>query len=169
MVTDPAYRFPLTELHEFVTTELGGRMETTTRLLAGSSPSEYRDSMISLADRLSPLARAAILSGDGDVMARLTTADPGFAEAYRDHLRIHGCRILGFDLAQKALLEDPHAELVRVATQPPVDDPTPEAERLAAELRSSLDPTRSQRFDDLVAEARSTYPIREGAKPSTLE
>jgi pyruvate,water dikinase len=161
LVTDTAYLFPLAELHDFVTTELGGGMETATRLLAGSSPSEYRDSMISLANRLSPQARAAILSGGGDVMPRLATADPGFAEAYRDHLRIHGYRILGFDLTGKVLLEDPHAELVRAASQPPVDDPTPEAEQLAAELRSSLDSARSQRFDDLVAEARSTYPIRE--------
>ena len=94
-------------------------------------------------------------------MSRLARADSGFAEAYRDHLRIHGYRILGFDLTGEVLLENPHAELVRGATQPPADDPTPEAERLAAELRSSLDPTRSQRFDELVAEARSTYPIRE--------
>ncbi|MGI9584993.1 MAG: PEP/pyruvate-binding domain-containing protein, partial [Acidimicrobiia bacterium] len=44
MVTDPAYLLPLAELNRFVAAELDGTMETTTRLLAGSAPSEYRAS-----------------------------------------------------------------------------------------------------------------------------
>ena len=56
MVTDPAYLFPLSDLHDFVVAELGGGMETTTRLLAGASPSDL--------PRIACLAGASTLTGD---------------------------------------------------------------------------------------------------------
>lgn len=161
MATDPAYVFPLSDLHEFVEAELGLGMETTTRLLAGASPSEYRESVISLAAMLSSEGREVIIEAGPDVLGRLEAVDPAFAAAYREHLRIHGLRILGFDLMDKALLEQPDLELSRLATFAAHDDPTPDAERLAAELGASLDPVPAARFDELVAEARRTYPIRE--------
>ena len=161
MATDPAYLFPLSDLQEFVETELGLGMETTIRLLAGSSPSQYLQSLTALNEQLSSRGRNTILGGEGDPLDRLETTDPEFAAAYRAHLRVHGLRILGFDLADEVMLERPDLELSRLATLPPHDDPTPDAERLAAELRSTLGPDQAGRFDELVAEARRTYPIRE--------
>lgn len=164
MVTDPAYLFPLSDLHDFVVAELGGGMETTTRLLAGASPSEYRASLVSLAHQLSEATTAAIVAGTATTAAELAAIDPGFAAAYESHLRAFGLRILGFDLSAKVLLEDPALELSRLATLPASDDPSVAADELAAALRSSLGAEKAARFDGLIAEARDAYPIREGGE-----
>lgn len=161
MVTDPAYLFPLSNLHDFVVAELDGGMESTTRLLAGASPSEYQASLTSLGAQLSPEARASIIDGaTGEVEA----IDPAFAAAYQAHLRVFGLRILGFDLSTKVLLEDPDLELSRLATAPVHEDPSRGAAELAVSLRSKLGPQAAQRFDDLVAEARKEYSIRESGE-----
>ena len=159
MVTDLAYVLPLSDLHGFVEDRLGEGMATTIRLLAGASPSPYRTSATALAHRMSPELREAVLA-DPDP-TRLSRLDPDFAAAYEEHLRRHGMRILGFDLSARTLLERPDLELARLATLPEPTDPTPEAERLAAELRATLDADDAARFDELLAEARRTYPIRE--------
>jgi pyruvate,water dikinase len=164
MVTDPAYLFPLSDLHDFVVAELGGSMETTTRLLAGASPSEYQASLASLAHQLSPATTTAIIDGTATTAAELTPIDPAFAAAYESHLRAFGLRILGFDLSAKVLLEDPALELSRLATLPAADDPSVAAEELAAELSASLVAEKATRFGNLVAEARNAYPIREGGE-----
>lgn len=161
MVTDPAYLFPLSDLHDFLAAETGGGMELTTRLLAGASPSEYRESLASLAGLLSEEVRTAIINGTATTVLELEAVDPAFAAAYESHLRIHGLRILGFDLSAKVLLEDPELELSRLATLPQSDDPSLAAEQLAAKVRSSLTDDKVVRFDTLLTEARSAYPIRE--------
>lgn len=161
MITDPSYLVPLADLLEFVQTEEIGDIETVIRLVAGSSRADYRDSMAALAGALTPAARRAIASGNGDILDRLEEADPAFAAAYRAHLRVHGQRILGFDLFDRTMLENPRSELVRLVTLPPDEDPTPDAEALAADLRSGLDATSAATFGRLVATARATYPIRE--------
>ncbi|MFQ5555145.1 MAG: PEP/pyruvate-binding domain-containing protein [Acidimicrobiia bacterium] len=161
MITDPAYLLPLSELYDFVDLELSGDMETIARLLAGASTSEYRGSLRSLETRLTPQVRDAIAAGDGDPVDRLAHADPAFADAYRQHLRRHGTRIFGFDLAVPTLAEDPQAELSRLVALAPDTDATPDAELLAAELRSRLDEEAAGRFDRLLETARATYPIRE--------
>ncbi len=161
MVTDPAYLIPLSDLHDFVESTLGGGMEMTTRLLAGASPSAYRDSVASLAGSLSEEGRATIVGDDGDVVGRLEATDPDFVRAYRAHLHDHGLRVLGFDLSVRTLLEQPDLELSRMATLPPQDDAASGAEQLAAKLSASLEPPTAARFEQLVAEARHAYPIRE--------
>jgi len=161
MATDPGYLLPLADLLEFVGAAGLGGMETVTRLVAGSSRAEYRDSIAGLAQLLTPAVRDVITSGGTDVLDRLATADSTFARAYESHQREHGQRILGFDLLDPTMLEDPAAELARLVTLPADIDPTPDAEALAAELRSRLDSVAAQRFDALLGEARSTYPIRE--------
>lgn len=161
VITDPSYLLPLADLHDFVQRELGEGMECVTRLLAGSSRSEYRVSLRSLEERLTPELRTVILDGAGDVLGRLEETDPGFAAAYREHLRAHGARILGFQLVVPTLMEDPQTELSRLVSLPSDADPSIEAEGYAAEMRSRLTPDAAVRFDELVAEARKTYPIRE--------
>jgi pyruvate,water dikinase len=161
MATDPSYLIPLADLLDFLTANGLGGMEIATRLLAGSSRAEYRDSAEALAASTTPAVRSAVADGNGDVLARLEQADPGFARDYAEHLRDHGLRVLGFDLIDRTMLEDPGAELARLLTLPPSVDATPEAEALAAELRAGLDPDGAAKFDVLLAEARATYPIRE--------
>ncbi len=161
MATDPSYLLPLVDLLDFVEERDLGGMETTTRLIAGSARAEYRDSIAALAAGLTPAVRAAIADGNGDVLDRVAAADPSFAAAYEAHRREHGQRVLGFDLIDPTMLEDPGAELARLVTLPEDVDPTPDAEALAAKLRSRLDPSEAAQFDTLTAEARATYPIRE--------
>lgn len=79
--------------------------------------------MVALATALTPAARAAITEGGGEVLGRLTAADPAFAAAYRDHRRAHGQRILGFDLFDRTMLEDPAAELTRLVAAGQATDP----------------------------------------------
>lgn len=161
MATDPAYLFPLSELAQFVDDELGRGMETTIRLLAGSSPSAYHRSVADLRDRLGPAERETIAQG---MTSGLESLGGDFADAYEAHLANHGLRILGFDLRHETLLERPDLELSRIATLPPHTDPSIEAERFADDLRSSLTDRAMARFDALVAEARRTYPIREAGE-----
>jgi pyruvate,water dikinase len=161
MVTDPYYLVPMADLFDFVHTKGLGGLETVTRLLAGSSRGEYRDSLGSLAAALTPELRAEIADGNGDLFERIAAIAPAFAAAYRRHLRAHGQRIMGFDLIDRTMLEVPAVELGRLVTLPPDEDPTPDAQALAAELRSGLPAADARRFDDLLADARATYPIRE--------
>ena len=161
MVTDPAYLFPLSELAEFVDDHFGRGMETTIRLLAGSSPSEYHRSVRDLQARVGPTEKKAITEG---VAGDLGSLGEDFAGAYDAHLANHGLRILGFDLRHETLLERPDLELSRIATLRPHTDPSVEAQRLADEMRSSLADDAAEQFDALVGEARRTYPIRESGE-----
>ena len=161
MATDPGYLIPLSELNDFVIEHEVGGIDTTLRLLAGSSPSAYQASVRHLELLLDDQERAAIVAGD------VTTVDQlgkGFADAYRGHMAYHGYRVLGFDFREKTLLERSDVELGRIATLPPQADPSGHATELADQIRSSLDPTDARRFDDLLREGRRTYPIREAGE-----
>lgn len=161
MVTDPAYLVPFTDLHRFVTQQLGGEIEMTTRLLAGSSRSEYRDSVSALATLLNDATRAEVTNDGPDLLDRIAQSDPIFATAYANHTRVHGARSLGFDLTVPVMLELPGAELQRIATLPTERDNSSGASLLAQGLRERLSPDRAAEFEELLASARSTYWIRE--------
>ena len=161
MVTDMSYLFPLAELNDFVGSELGDGIDVAIRLLAGSSPSGYDASMRHLAGLVEPGQRDAIRAGSPVDVAAL---GPDFATAYEEHVTAYGLRILGFDLRYETLLERPGLELARLATMPERVDPGQDAARLLDELRGRLDATRAARLDQLVAEARRTYPIREAGE-----
>lgn len=162
MVTDPAYLVPMADLHRFVSEQTGAGFETCIRLVAGSSPSEYRRSAAALAARVSPEVRRLTAEGGDDLPTSLATVDPGFATAYREHQRKHGMNILGFDLDQPTILEDPVGELRRIVSLPTSEgDVSADATALAAELTTQLPPELRDLFGELVAEARRTYWIRE--------
>lgn len=162
MVTDPAYLIPLADLNRFIVRHLGEGVETAIRLVAGSSRSEYRDSVAALADQVTPAIREAVERGDGDVLVELVELDPDFAGAYRRHQRAHGASILGFDFDCPTLLEDPLGELRRIVSLPPEGpDPSADAAALATDLAAKLPAELRGEFEGLVAEARRTYWIRE--------
>ncbi|MDJ0792064.1 MAG: PEP/pyruvate-binding domain-containing protein [Acidimicrobiia bacterium] len=159
MVTDPSYLLPLADLHGFVEEHFGRGMETTTRLLAGASPSEYLESALHVAAVMSPEEKAAAEAGGG-IHALGTEA----AVAYEAHLRAHGQKVRGFDLSNATHLEDADRELARIATMRAPDDPSIQAANLADDLRSQLGTEAAAEFDQLLAEARATYPIREAGE-----
>lgn len=161
MVTDPAYLVPLAELARFVDRHLDGGFATTIRLLAGASHPAYRDALRTLAEQATPPVREAVAAG-GDVLARLEATAPAFADAYRDHQRAFGTLLLGYDLTDPTLREDPAAELRRVVTLPAEDgDPSAEARALADDLAAGLPDHRRGEFEQRLADARATYWIRE--------
>lgn len=159
MITDPAYLLPLAELHDFVGSTFGRGMETTTRLLAGASPSAYLASALRFSEALPPDVRAAIVAGGG-----VEALDETSAGRYEAHLRSHGQKILGFDLSHETHLEDADRELARIATMRTPADPSVEAAALASRLRAGLDPADVEQFDELLREAREAYPIREAGE-----
>lgn len=156
MLTDPSYLLPLADLHEFVETRFGHGMETTTRLLAGASPSSYLASAENVAQSMSDKVKAAVATGGG-----IGALDDASREAYVEHLRAHGQAVMGFDLSNRTRLEDPDRELARIATMRRPEDASIGAATLAGELRFQLADAEVDEFDRLLGEARSTYPIRE--------
>lgn len=158
MVTDLSYLLPLADLDRFVTDELGGDMATTTRLVAGFSPSPYQRKARALAARLSEADRQAILAGaDLDELS-----DAGFVEAFRRHLADEGLRSLGYDLPAPTLGEDPRSELLRIATLPTHTGGS--VDGLLDEVASDLAPDAAERLRRLTARARTAFPIREGGE-----
>lgn len=162
MVTDPAYLVPLADLHHFVSAHFGAGLETTLRLLAGSSRSEYRESVSVLSEMVTPTVRELVERGGDGLVVDLERIDPAFATAYQSHQRRHGTTILGFDFDQPTYLEDPVAELRRIVNLPPEEgDASTDASALASELADGLSPDLRGCFEMLLAEARNTYRIRE--------
>lgn len=162
MVTDPAYLVPLADLHHFVSAHFDAGLEMTLRLLAGSSRSEYRQSVSALSEMVTPAVRELVERGGDGLFVDLERIDPAFATAFRSHQRRHGTTILGFDFDQPTYLEDPIAELLLIANLPPEEgDPSTDAAGLASELAEKLPPDARARFEMRLAEARNTYWIRE--------
>lgn len=161
MVTDPAYLVPLADLHRFVSDHLQAGFDTTIRLLAGSSRSTYRDSLRQLAEIITPTVRQIIDEGGG-VFDRLEQLAPEFAAAHRDHQRLYGSLVLGYDLLDPTLIENAVGELIRVSTLPTEDqDPSNGARVLASELAEHLPADLRDEFETLLNMARDSYWIRE--------
>ncbi|MGI9584133.1 MAG: PEP/pyruvate-binding domain-containing protein [Acidimicrobiia bacterium] len=156
MATDPAYLLPLVELNDFVEAELDAGMGMTTELLAGASPSDYLHSSAALAASLPDDVQGALAAGGG-----VDALDSDSADLYAAHLRVHGPRVMGFDLSCETHLEDQDRELARIATARKPTDPSPAAAALASTLRAQLDPGTTDRFDQLLEDARDVYSIRE--------
>lgn len=161
MVTDPAYLVPLADLARFVDRHLDVGFATTIRLLAGASHPAYRDALRALAEQVTPQVRDAVEAG-GDVLGRLEATAPEFADAYRDHQRAYGTLLLGYDLTDPTLREDPAAELLRAVTLPAeAGDPSADARALADDLAARLPGHLRGEFEQLVSDARASYWIRE--------
>lgn len=165
-ISDFGYLLPLAELHRFLEDRLGLDFGDTLRLLAGRTPGPYLSSIHELARafRDDPRAREALDGPAETLETSLEHLAPAVAERLRRHRAVLGARSLGFDLADPTLGEHPAVEvaLLRTLVGAPVADDTPRTdEDPAAELRRRLSPADRRRFDDLLAEARRTYPIRE--------
>lgn len=135
-------------------------------VLDGYSPisnlvsSEMEDALASLdGDR----ASSELLDGDGDTAARLAelrTRHP----AVDHYVRLVQDRpIDGFDVDNPTLREHPELILGKLAAarSSAGGSPRDRADRLAAELRAGVPAEHQQSFDELVAEARLVYRLRD--------
>jgi phosphohistidine swiveling domain-containing protein len=156
MTTDVSYLLPLTALVEFVEEHAGADLGSVLPLLAGVEASDYRRAVGELAAMLTPQQRSAIVEGRPDELI-----GSEFWDAYELHRATTGCRSLGYDLdvpCHEEVVVDELAAIAARASSPETPEGSPAG---ADEMRVRLPESLVARFDDLLAEARSTFPIRE--------
>lgn len=106
---------------------------------------------------------AAILAGADDPAKRLTALRDRCPEV-DDYVRIAGPRLLdGFDVVSPTQIERPDLLLGRIsaALDSGPDSARERSDAFAAELRERLDPEQQQLFDELLADARAVYRLRD--------
>ena len=155
MTTDMAYLLPLGDLVSFCEQHFDLRIGDVMKLLAGSSPSEYQTSLGNLRGLLTDDEVAALRAGASDV------GSPEFRSAFAKHQARNGSRGLGYDVSYPTLAETSVDEMAAIVAYNVNTDLVNEAGAYADELAVRLDQSDRVTFSALVAEARSTYPLRE--------
>jgi pyruvate,water dikinase len=105
----------------------------------------------------------ALVRGDGDAESRLT-ALRARCPAVAEYLELAGCRLVeGFDIDSPTVEERPALFLGRLAAA--LDAPSGESLRrsdaYATALRERVDPAHHAEFDELLADARALYRLRD--------
>jgi rifampicin phosphotransferase len=164
----------VTRLVFFCRDELGWDTRQTMELVSGLSemPTEPSRRLAELVDmaRGRPAVRAALQTIDGTT-TRLRQVDPEFAAALDAYLDRYGCRALGEDIQEPTLGERPEITLGLLKGQ---IDSNYSAETIAERLAQRREaaahearrllrdrPAELDRFDQVLARARRTYPVRE--------
>jgi rifampicin phosphotransferase len=169
------YMLAVTDLIFFCRDELGWDHRRTVELVTGLSgmstePSRRLAELASMA-ATSPELREALESGGAESRSRLAAISPEFETALDDYQREFGCRALGEDIMEPTLGEKPELilSLVKEQIEGAYDageverDLARRREKTAAEARRHLSsrPAELERFEHLLANARSAYPVRE--------
>src|SRR5262249_50902916 len=142
--------------------DLLGLLRGTAAVSAGSS-----DEMESLKQAFAKDAGArAVLDSDGDpgnVLARLRALPGAAGAAVHGYLHLVGCRLIdGFDIAEPSALELPDALLRAIRIT--VSGEAPAASNIlarVAEARAKVPAEHRAEFDELLAEARLMYRLRD--------
>jgi phosphohistidine swiveling domain-containing protein len=142
--------------------ELLGLMRGTAPVSAGASEQLQR-----LIDALGSNAKARqLLESDedaGQALEKLRTLDPVTGAAVSGYLDLVGYRLLdGFDISNPFALELPDAlrRSIRAAVAKSGPDAS-DVEGRIADVRAKVPERHRAQFDDLLAEARLTYPVRD--------
>ena len=135
----------------------GIRPEDAVALLRGASPASDET-----ARSLRPVVEALRAAGVRPAsLDEVRSASPAARAALDAHLQVFGLRLVGgFDLCDVTLAEVPEAVLATIlsALDPAVD--TQNADR-DADVRAAVSAGERARFDDLLAEARACYGVRD--------
>ncbi len=158
MTTDMAYLLPLGDLVSFCQKHFDMMFADVMPLLEGSSPSEYLKSIGHLRGLLHDDEVASLRAGELDF------ENPQFQAAFLEHQATNGSRGLGYDVSYPTLAETSVDELAAITAYTSNHDPSLRAEEYAAELSARLGEADRSAFTELVAEARATYPLREGSE-----
>jgi rifampicin phosphotransferase len=154
---------------------LGWETRQTMELVSGLSEMSTEPSrrLAELADmaRGRPAVRAALRSIDGTAATRLRQTDPEFAAAFDAYQDEFGVRALGEDVREPTLAERPEITLGLLKGQIESDISADEVaarlaerrEQVAHEARRLLRnrPADLARFEEILARAQRTYPVRE--------
>ena len=110
-------------------------------------------------------ARQLLDSDDdaGEVLQSMRSQSGEAGAAANAYLDLVGYRLLdGFDISGRYALELPDALLraIRIAVDNP-QDPTSDLEQRVADVRAQVPEANREAFDEMLAEARSTYGIRD--------
>jgi pyruvate,water dikinase len=141
--------------------KLLGLMRGASTISGGDSP---QHAALVAAYRADPAARAALDSGDepGALLEKLRREDTPTGRALNDYLDFAGCRLLdGFDISGRYALEMPDVLLRSIKTA--IDEVSVEAdiEAEVAEVRGHVPQEHRATFDELLADARTGYSIRD--------
>lgn len=161
-------------IHEFVaaaTDMLGWDENRVLRLLSGHSPASSEPTVamrrVAEAIRRSPVAMASLDGPDGNLVARVTAADPDCGAAIRDWVDTYGFRNSRYDWSSPTIGEQPSliAQMIRAE----VDNETSllNHDGVEAEARAALNASDTASFEVLMARARAVYPVREDSVPLT--
>jgi rifampicin phosphotransferase len=132
--------------------EWGFDTETAFGLLAGASPAST-----GVSPELEELRRA-VAGRDATSLDELRALGPEVADTLDRFLLLHGWRLVdGYDLDNRCLIEVPSlvARLASVAAKPSGAGISPEA------VRAQVPPTDHAEFDQMLAEARAAYGLRD--------
>ncbi len=139
--------------------------------LEGASPASS-----AAADRTAELGALVAASGHQPrTLDEVRAISPAAAAALDDYLREYGWRIVtNYDVDGRVLLELPEAILATIlaAARGPATDSGAAAARAdaaAVNIRARLSPSDRAAFDDLLAEARGVYGLRDDNGPLTAE
>jgi len=141
--------------------ELLGLMRGASPVSAGAS-AELADLIAAI--KADPAAQDLLVSeGDpGDTLASLRALDSPAGAAMNAYLDLVGNRLLdGFDISEPSALEMPDVLLraIRTAVEAGVEDSDVEAQ--TAEIRAKVPAEHQEEFDELLAEARLLYRLRD--------
>lgn len=140
--------------------EWGVGVSEATSLLAGSSPATS-----AAAEQLGEIARAVAAAGvtAPRTLDDIRVAGADAARALDDYLAIYGWRVCtGFDVDNKALVEMPEVVVTSVlAAGRPTAATTTSRHASEDAVRARIPEDQRERFDDLLAEARFVYSIRD--------
>jgi pyruvate,water dikinase len=114
--------------------------------------------------RADPTARKALDSDEepGALLERLRREDTATGRALNDYLEFAGCRLLdGFDISGRYALEMPDVVLRSIQTAIDEIGKESDLEAEVAEVRSHVPAEHREAFDELLADARVGYSVRD--------
>ncbi|MCB0964576.1 MAG: hypothetical protein KDA98_14950, partial [Acidimicrobiales bacterium] len=151
-------------LNQLLATELGWDDARTNGLLGGHSPATRaaEDAMADLRRRVAETAGAddALRAEPGRPVEALGRVDASLGEALADWIAEHGWSLINYDAGVPTLAERPTLVTSIVLAAPAAADHRG-VEADAAEARAALPPARRAEFDEVLAQARAIYPLRE--------
>jgi len=141
--------------------DLLGLMRGSAEVSSGGSDEMGRLKQVFMQDR----AAREILSSDGDpaqVLAKLRALDGNAGAAVSGYLNLVGNRLLdGFDISEPTALEMPDALLRAMRVALLGEEQTGSADARLGEIRAKVPAAHQAQFDELLAEARLTYRLRD--------
>ncbi len=147
----------------------GLHRDDTFRALVAASPATRRPAA-QLAEVCAALRTAGVDPSTVDSLDAVRAASPDAAAGLDEYLRGNGWRLTtGYELEDRCLIELPDVVLRSLHAAARDKEPVGNGDDELARLRLEVPPEHHAVFDDLVADARSSYGLRDENGPLTYE